>query len=341
MTYADFDFYQNEYKGYLPSMEKIIVGIKDRNNEVHYIEKNVNYDSRKYIDKLEEKNITHVIDNLLSLTFKEKMNFLIVYYDEFNHNSYDNTNCFNYIKTKLKRDNKENALILIQKIIKEKNNRSKILRCLGEEYDTVIKDTIELLKLMIAELSIEDNVKDIIHLLYQTINQLLSILHSKDVFNDILNLLYSLSIKLNEMMNIVPDEKVSIISSNFEVYLYHLNENAIKDIIISQSSIDENNKDEINTVDIENIINTETIIKESFKFSMENLQHLNNIDLLLYKQTILSESISLNDILFLFVKLKSSSVPYISSYTSSLLSSSFSISTGPFFSSVSFISFQN
>ena len=46
--------YQNEYKGYLPSMEKIIVGIKDRNNEVHYIEKNVNYDSRKYIDKLEE-----------------------------------------------------------------------------------------------------------------------------------------------------------------------------------------------------------------------------------------------------------------------------------------------
>ena len=35
-------------------MEKIIVGIKDRNNEVHYIEKNVNYDSRKYIDKLEE-----------------------------------------------------------------------------------------------------------------------------------------------------------------------------------------------------------------------------------------------------------------------------------------------
>ena len=329
--------YQNEYKGYLPSMEKIIVGIKDRNNEVHYIEKNVNYDSRKYIDKLEEKNITHVIDNLLSLTFKEKMNFLIVYYDEFNHNSYDNTNCFNYIKTKLKRDNKENALILIQKIIKEKNNRSKILRCLGEEYDTVIKDTIELLKLMIAELSIEDNVKDIIHLLYQTINQLLSILHSKDVFNDILNLLYSLSIKLNEMMNIVPDEKVSIISSNFEVYLYHLNENAIKDIIISQSSIDENNKDEINTVDIENIINTETIIKESFKFSMENLQHLNNIDLLLYQQTILSESISLNDILFLFVKLKSSSVPYISSYTSSLLSSSFSISSFYHIPSSSFI----
>ena len=211
------------------------------------------------------------------------------------------------------------------------------MRCLGEEYDTVIKDTIELLKLMIAELSIEDNVKDIIHLLYQTINQLLSILHSKDVFNDILNLLYSLSIKLNEMMNIVPDEKVSIISSNFEVYLYHLNENAIKDIIISQSSIDENNKDEINTVDIENIINTETIIKESFKFSMENLQHLNNIDLLLYQQTILSESISLNDILFLFVKLKSSSVPYISSYTSSLLSSSFSISSFYHIPSSSFI----
>lgn len=304
--------YKPYYKGYIPSLSSITVMIKDINNEINSIVKDIHYINDESVSLLTNKNITLFINENKQLSKRDKFILISLNIDDIIFSVYDIKNCIDYILQNLNENNLENALMLMMKVVSSSKNER--LRRLNNNEEIEKEIEIKVIDVMKQSIYMIDDIEKM-KIIYLNINKIIQYELTNSLSNDIVNIINQATIQLNELNHMSAGEKVAILTKNIQIYAYRLfNQPNIDNISVYEHSYQNEllNDDDIVINDV-----TETNSSQlSFYIDNISIYKINSVDLLLLSSLLENNiSYSISDTLFIYAKVKRESEQYPHIYT--------------------------
>lgn len=298
--------YKPYYEGYIPCLSSITVMIRDINNEINSIVKDIHYINDGSVSLLSTQNITSFISENKQLSKRDKFIFISLNINTITLNVYDIKNCIDYVSQNINEDNLENALILMMRIVSSSNEKK--LRRLNNDDDEEIKSEIELMVMDVMKQSIYmiDDI-EILKLIYLNINKIIQYGLTNSLSDHIINIINQATIQLNRLNRMSSGEKIAIRTKNVEIYAYRLFNQANIDNISVYENTEQSESDDIV---ITNVIEANQS-QLSFYIDNTSIYKINSVDLLLLS-SLLEDNISysISDVLFIYAKVKRNSDKY-------------------------------